>query len=80
MKMTPHIKSLVDGMQDLASGKVMCPCCGDPTEVLLVRMFGRNFKVSLDEESQAPQEDTSTPLLDALKEQRRNLNQDGILN
>jgi hypothetical protein len=77
MKMTPQIKSLVSGMQDLASGKVMCPCCGDPTEVLLITMFGRRFRVSLDEEGQDDQEDTPTPLLDALNSQDSNLSQNG---
>jgi len=69
--MTPHIESLVSGMQDLASGKVMCPCCAEPTEAFLIKMFGRNFKVSLDEDEN-DQEDNPTHLLDALKAQRCN--------
>jgi hypothetical protein len=77
MKMTPQIKSLVSGMQDLASGKVMCPCCGEPTEAFAITMFGRNFRVSLDADDDGDQEETPTALLDALNEQRRNLNQNG---
>jgi hypothetical protein len=70
MKMTSEIQSLVTGMKDLACGKVTCPCCGEPTAAFAVTMFGRNFTVSLglDEgDNEEDQEDTPTPLLDALK-------------
>jgi hypothetical protein len=69
MKITSEIHALVTGMKYLASGKVTCPCCGEPTAAFAITMFGRNFTVSLDldeGEDEDDQEDTPTPLLDAL--------------
>jgi hypothetical protein len=63
--MTPEIESLVSGMRDLASGRVTCPCCGEPTMAFAITMFGRNFTVSLDLDDD-DQQRTPTPLLDAL--------------
>ena len=68
MKITSQIQSLVTGMKDLACGKVTCPCCGEPTAAFAITMFGRTFTVSLDlDADKNDQEDTPTPLLDALK-------------
>jgi hypothetical protein len=71
MKIASEIQSLVNSMRDLASGKVTCPCCGEPTAAFAITMFGRTFTISLDldeGDDQDDREDTPTPLLDALNQ------------
>jgi hypothetical protein len=64
--MAPEIKSLAGGMQDLASRRVTCHDCGEPTTALDITMFGCNFTISLHDEEDHDQEEIPTPLLDAL--------------